>query len=46
MELGVGGGVHSHFKERHEDVLQQLLEVVNDALGFVDIVQPRHLHMS
>jgi len=44
VQLGVGVGVHTDFKEGDEDVLQQLLEVLDDALGLVDVVQPRNLH--
>ncbi len=43
MELRVGVGVQSDFKQRHEDVVQQLLKVVNDPRGLVDIIQPRQL---
>ena len=31
VELGVGVGVQSDLKQRHKDVVQQLLKVVDDA---------------
>ena len=31
VELGVGVGVQGDLEQRHKDVVQQLLEVVNDA---------------
>ena len=46
MQLGVGVGVPSDLKEGVEDVVQQLLKVLNDALLLVHIVQPWQLHPS
>ena len=33
-------GVHGDFKERHEDVVEHLLEVGEQALVLVHVVQP------
>ena len=44
MQLGVGVGVLGDLKERLEDVVQQLLEVLYDALLLVQIIQPWQLH--
>ena len=46
VQLGMGVGVHRHYEQWYEDVLQELLEVFNDALSLVDIVQPRNLHQN
>ena len=43
MELRVGVGVDSDLKQRREDVVQQLLKVVHQALRAVDVVQARDL---
>ena len=44
VELGMGVRVQRDFKQRHKDVVQQLLKVVDDAGGLVHIIQPRQLH--
>ena len=46
MELRVAVGVPSHLKQGVEDVVQQLLKVLNDALLLVHIVQARQLQHS
>ena len=46
MELGVAVGVLGHLKQGVEDVVQQLLKVLNDALLLVHIVQPWQLQVS
>ena len=43
MQLGLGLGVEGDLEQGHEDVLQQLLEVLDDALMLVDVVQAWHL---
>ena len=43
VELGVGVGVDGDLKQGREDVVQQLLKVVHQALRLVDVVQPRYL---
>ena len=46
MQLGVGVGVDGDLKQGREDVVQQLLKVVHQALRLVDVVQPRDLHQQ
>ena len=43
VQLGVRVGVLGDFKQRLEDVVQQLLKVFYDALLLVHIVQPWQL---
>ena len=43
MKLAVRVRIHSDFKERNKDVLEQLLEILNNALGFVDVIEPWNL---
>ena len=44
VQLGTGVGVPRDLKEGVEDVVQQLLKVLDDALLLVHIVQPWQLH--
>lgn len=44
VELGVGVGVDGDLEEGREDVVQQLLKIVDQALRLVDVVQSRDLH--
>lgn len=37
VQLRVAAGVHSDLKQRHEDVLQHLLEVAQLLAGVIDI---------
>lgn len=37
MQLRVAAGVHGDLKQRHEDVLQHLLEVAQLLAGVIDI---------
>lgn len=46
VQLGVGVGVPGDLKEGVEDVVQQLLKVLNDALLLVHTVQPGQLHTT
>jgi len=46
VQLGVRVGVLSDFKQRLEDVVQQLLKVFYDALLLVHIVQPWQLQCN
>ena len=43
MELWVCVGIYSDLKQGDENILQQLLKILNDALGLVDVVQPWNL---
>ena len=42
----MGVGVFGDLKQRLEDVVQQLLKVLNNALLLVHIVQPRQLQAT
>jgi hypothetical protein len=44
VELWMGLRVSSNLKERQENVLNHLQEVLNQALHLVHIVEPRYLH--
>ena len=46
VQLRVGVGVPGDFKQGVEDVVQQLLEVLNDALLLVHVVQTWQLQQS
>lgn len=45
MQLRVAAGVHGDLKQRHEDVLQHLLEVAQLFVGVIDVtaVQEEHI---
>lgn len=45
VQLRVGVGVQRDFEQRHEDVVQQLLKVVDDPGRLVHVVQPWQLQM-
>ena len=46
VQLGVGVGIPGDLKEGVEDIVQQLLKVLNDALLLVHIIQPGQLHTT
>ena len=46
MQLGVAVGIPGHLKQGVEDVVQQLLKILNDALLLVHIVQAWQLQCT